>query len=283
MRIALLAVPYDSGRRSVGVGLGPGRLLEAGVANQLRAAGHDVREATVELPHDVAPHEMARTVAIQRELARAVRDAVAADELPVVLGGNCSTAVGTLATRPAETIVVWFDAHADFNTADTTATGMLDGLALSMVTGRSLHKLIESVDGFVPVSEDRVILVGARDLDPAEASALATSPVVRVGVDLAPSSVGAALRSMSRPGGHVYIHLDLDVLEPTLARANRYAAPGGLSPASLLASLEQIVHVAPLHAVAITAYDPIWDATGRTLRTAFDALGVIAPRLDGGE
>src|SRR5262245_9385787 len=170
MRIALIAVPYDAGRRSVGVGLGPGRLLNAGVVNQLRGAGHDVREATVELPHDIATHEMARVVAIQRELGHAVREAVAADELPIVLAGNCSTAVGTLAARPAETIVVWFDAHADFNTADTTVTGMLDGLALSMVTGRALRNMTTSVEGFVPVEESRVILVGARDLDAAEVS-----------------------------------------------------------------------------------------------------------------
>jgi arginase len=283
MRIALLAVPYDSGRRSVGVGLGPGRLLNAGVVNQLRAAGHDVREATVELPHDVSTHEMARMVAIQRELGHAVREAVAADELPIVLAGNCSTAVGTLAARPPDTIVVWFDAHADFNTADTTVTGMLDGLALSMVTGRALRNMTTSVQGFVPVDESRVILVGARDLDAAEESALAASPVVRVSADTAPASVAGAIRSLARPSAPVYVHLDLDVLEPTLTRANRYAAPGGLSPEALVATLEHIVEVAPVHAVAITAFDPAWDASGRTLRTAFDALSVIAPRLDGGE
>ena len=283
MRIALLAVPYDAGRRSSGVGLGPGRLLDAGVANQLRDAGHDVREATIELPHDVSQHEMARTVAIQRELGRAVREAVAADELPVVLAGNCSTAVGTLAARPAGSVVIWFDAHADFNTADTTITGMLDGLALSMVTGRAIQTMTASVQGFIPVDESHVILVGARDLDAAEEAALAASPIARVSADTAASHIADALRAIARPSAPVYLHLDLDVLEPTLARANRYAAPGGLSPESLVATLQQIVDVAPVHAVAITAYDPAWDANGRTLRTAFDALGVLAPRLDGGE
>jgi arginase len=283
MPIALLAVPYDAGRRSVGVGLGPGRLLDAGVANQLRAAGHHVREATVELPHDVTSHEMARTVAIQRALGHAVREAVAADELPIVLAGNCSTAVGTLAARPAETIVIWFDAHADFNTADTTVTGMLDGLALSMATGRALRNMTASVQGFVPVAEDRVILVGARDLDEAEVSALASSSVTRVSADGAAASIAQAVRTRGQPSAPVYIHLDLDVLDPGIARANRYAAPDGLSPEALIAALEQIVEVAPVHAVAITAYDPAWDVTGRTLRAAFDALRVIAPRLDGGE
>ena len=125
----------------------------------------------------VPRHEMARTVASQRELGRAVCEAVAAGELPIVLAGNCSTAVGTLAARPAGSVVVWFDAHADFNTAETTVTGMLDGLALSMVTGRALRSMTKAVEGFVPVDESHVILVGARDLDAAEEQALAASPV----------------------------------------------------------------------------------------------------------
>ena len=283
VRIALLAVPYDSGHRSVGVGLGPGRLLDAGVVRHLREAGHDVREATVELPHDVARHEIARTVAIQRELGRAVRDAVAADELPVVLAGNCSTAVGTLASRPKDSAVVWFDAHADFNTADTTVTGMLDGLALSMITGRALQSMIGGVEGFAAVEERNVILVGARDLDPAEEIALAGSSVTRLGADSAADAIALALRSPGRPVPAVYIHLDLDVLDPRQARANQYDAPGGLSPDALLRTLAAIVAVAPVHAIAITAYDPAWDANGRTLRTAFDALRVLTPRLDGGE
>ena len=282
MRIALLAVPYDSGRRSAGVGLGPGRLLDAGVAHQLREAGHEVREATVELPHDVSAHEMARVVAIQRELARAVREAVAGGEMPVVLAGNCSTAVGTLAARPDDSVVVWFDAHADFNTAETTVTGMVDGLALSMVTGRALRGMTAHVQGFVPVDESRVILVGARDLDPAEASALESSALTRVSAERAPSAIAGAVRAIGSMAP-VYIHLDLDVLDPLCARANQYDAPGGLSPQALVATLAQIVEVAPVHAVAITAYDPAWDAGGRTLRAAFDALNALVPRPDGGD
>jgi arginase len=283
MRLALLAVPYDSGRRSVGVGLGPARLLEAGIANHLREAGHDVRESTVELPHDVTKHEMARTVAIQRELGRAVREAVAAGELPIVLAGNCSTAVGTLAARPEASAVVWFDAHADFNTADTTITGMLDGLALSMVTGRALQAMTGSVQGFIPVRAEDVILVGARDLDPAEVAALDGSPVARVSTADAPGKIAAVLRSKGRPVPPVYVHIDLDVLDARQARANQYDPPGGLSPDALVRTLGELIAVAPLHAVALTAYDPSWDANGRTLRVAFDALTALLPRPDGGD
>jgi arginase len=283
MRLALLAVPYDSGRRSVGVGLGPARLLQAGIANHLREAGHDVRESTVELPHDVSRHEMARTVAIQRELGRAVREAVGGSELPIVLAGNCSTAVGTLAARPQESAVVWFDAHADFNTADTTVTGMLDGLALSMVTGRALQAMTGSVQGFTPVGAEDVILVGARDLDPAEVAALDASPVARVSAADAPGHIAGVLRLKGRPVPPVYVHIDLDVLDARQARANQYDPPGGLSPDALVRTLGELIAVAPLHAVALTAYDPSWDANGRTLRVAFDALTALLPRPDAGE
>ena len=280
MEIAVIAVPYDAGQRSVGVGLGPARLLEAGLARQLREAGHAVREATVELPPDTASHELARVAAIQRELGHAVRGAVDRAELPIVLAGNCSTAVGTLAAAPEDTAVVWFDAHGDFNTADSTTSGMLDGLALSMVTGRALGNLTATVPGFVPVPENRVVLVGARDLDRPEEKALAASQVTRIAAAAAPTTIGSALRAMAPPARHVYVHLDLDVLDPAHARANRYEAPGGLTSAGLVQTLSEIAGVSSVYAIAITAYDPAWDHDGATQHAAIQALNALVPRTD---
>ena len=280
MRIAIFAVPYDAGRRGVGVGRGPARLLEAGIANELRAAGHDVREVTVDIPLDTAPHELARIVMTQRELGRLVHEAVAANELPLVLAGNCSTAVGTLAARTPDTAVVWFDAHGDFNTATTTTTGMVDGMALSMVTGRECRALTSSVSGFTPVNEDRVVLVGARDLDPPEEHAFSNSPVTRVTAGEAPHVITTVLRRLGRPAPPLYVHLDLDVLEPTEARANHYTAPHGLSRKALSQTLRQMAEAAPLYAVAITAYDPAWDLDGSTRQAAVDALHALIPRSE---
>jgi arginase len=253
------------------------------VANQLRDAGHDVREATIELPHDVSQHEMARTVAIQRELGRAVREAVTADELPVVLAGNCSTAVGTLAARPAGSVVIWFDAHADFNTADTTITGMLDGLALSMVTGRAIQTMTASVQGFIPVDESHVILVGARDLDAAEEAALAASPIARVSADTAASHIADALRAIRAAE-----LAGLPSPRPRRARAHACAREPIRGAGRLVAGIAR--RDAPADRGRCTGLRrrhyrvrPCLDANGRTLRTAFDALGVLAPRLDGGE
>jgi len=243
----------------------------------LRELGHDVRQAMVELPDETAPHELARIVAIQRELGRAVRAAVSDGELPIIVAGNCSTAVGTLAARPADVAVVWFDAHADFNTAETTRSGMVDGMAVSMVTGRALRGLTSSVDGFTPVDEGRVILVGARDLDPPEEAALATSSVVCIRRDDAATTIAAALRRLGPRVPPVYAHLDLDVLDPAEARANQYAAPDGLSARVLCEALHEIARVAPLYAVAITAYDPRWDGTGAVSRAAIRAVTSLIP------
>ena len=278
MHIVVIAVPYDAGHRSVGVGLGPARLLEAGVANVLRAAGHDVRLVTIELPPDVPRHEIARTIAAARVLAAEMKTARRNDELPIVLAGNCSSAIGTLAGCPRDTAVVWFDAHADLNTAETTTTGMLDGLALSMVTGRALCGMTASVDGFTPLDLGRVTLVGARDLDPAEAALLSGGTVPMVAVDSAAGGVGQRLREMGSPPPPVYVHLDLDVIDPAHARANQYAAPGGLAPAVLMRTLGAIVATAPLYALAITAYDPVWDRDGRMRQVALDAVNAVVPR-----
>jgi arginase len=283
MQIAVIAVPYDCGRRSEGVGLGPAKLLEAGLANQLREAGHTVREASVEMPLKTAAHELARVTAVQRELAALVRQAVDAGELPIVLAGNCSTVVGTIAARQEDTAIIWFDAHPDFHTADTTTSGMVDGMALSLATGRALNNLTASVPGFRPVDEHRVILVGTRDLDPPEAAALAASPVRRVAVDAAPSGVAAAIRDLGGSHVSVYIHLDLDVLEPSVARANRYAVPGGLLPAALVATLDAIAKSARVYALAVTGYEPDWDTEGTVRIAALNAVKAVVPRPDAAE
>ena len=283
VRIVVIAVPYDAGHRSVGVGLGPARLLEAGVVNELRAGGHDVRVVTVEIPPNLPRHELARTVAAARVLAGEMKIARANDELPIVLAGNCSTAVGTLAGCPPDTAVVWFDAHADLNTAETTTTGMLDGLALSMVLGRALRALTASVDSFEPLAIDRVTLVGARDLDPAEQELLSAGTIGHVAADAEGTEVETRLRTMGSPPPPVYVHLDLDVIDPAHARANQYAAPGGLTPASLQRTLGAIVSTAPLYALAITAYDPIWDRDGRMRQIAIDAVNAVVPRSNTSE
>src|SRR5687767_1880913 len=107
---------------------------------------------------------------LDRQLAREVAAARLRSAFPLTLAGNCITSVGTVGGLGAgATGVLWFDAHGDFNTPETTIGGFLDGMALATVVGRCWRSLAAGVPGFTPVAEENVVLVGARDLDPAEA------------------------------------------------------------------------------------------------------------------
>src|SRR4030095_6884769 len=155
--------------------------------------------------------------------------------------GNCGSSLGTMSGVHAATPndssaigVIWLDAHADFNTPETTTTGFLDGMALAALTGKCWHGLTATIPGFRPVSDAHVVLVGARDIDPAEEQLLASSRVMRVEAarmqaDGAGAALDTALTELARHVSRVYLHIDLDVHEPSEAQANQYAVPGGLS------------------------------------------------------
>src|SRR5256885_8011685 len=221
MDIQLLAVPYDSGNRGARMGAGPEALLEGGLQEALGAAGHEVHVKIAELPGDAWQAEIQTGFELMRMLSVAVREAREANRLPIVLAGNCNTAVGTLAGLGADsTGVIWFDAHADFNTPETTTSGFLDGTAVAILTGRCWTQLAATVPGFEPIPDERVCLIGTRDIDSLEGGLLDQSSVRLVAPRKLRSSLRQALRSTNEHVDRVYIHIDLDVLDSTIAFAN---------------------------------------------------------------
>ncbi len=259
----LITVPYDTARFDTRMGAGPGHLLGLGLADRLRGRGHAVEVTELRADPDAFPAEIATAFDLQRRLAVAVRDAAERGELPVVLAGNCNTAVGTVSGLGARRHdVVWLDAHGDFNTPETTIGGFLDGMSIAMLTGACWRELTATVPGFEPVDEAAIHLVGARDLDPLEARRLAGSAVRLIG----PAGAAAALDAALAAGGTgrpVYLHLDLDVLDPSEAVINRFAAPGGLLRTDLEAIVRLVGERRRIAAIAITALDPAADQLGR--------------------
>lgn len=170
--------------------------------------------------------------------------------------------------------LVWLDCHADFNTPETTATGFFDGYALALVAGDCWGRLCRSVDGFRPLPEERLVLVGARDIDRGERERLEASAVVTVPVD----EIAALPRRLAELSGvaRVSLHVDLDVLDPSVGRANRWAVSPGLGAAQLLEAVAAVVAAIPLAALTLSAYDPVFDAEGRVRRAALDVLGQVA-------
>lgn len=276
MNIRLIAVPYDSGIRGWRMGAGPERLLAAGAADRLRDAGHAVAVEQIDLPGASTP-EVHAAFAIARQLSARVAAARAAGELPVILSGNCATSIGTLSgLADVEPAVVWLDAHADLNTPETTRSGMLDGMSLAVATGRCWRALADTVPGFRPVPDTRVCLIGTRDLDDAEADLLRTAAIPAIAASATGTDLSPTLDTLRARARTAYLHLDLDVLDPGEGTVNQFSAPDGLRLAQVLEVIAAVRARFDLGAVALTAYDPSYDANARITAAALTILDALA-------
>lgn len=202
-----------------------------------------------------------------------VDDALAGGSLPVLLAAECSIALTTLGTvlghRP-EARVLWLDAHGDFNTPATTGSGYLGGMALAGACG-----LWDAGLGAPPADAASVVLAGVRELDPAEREALEASEVTVIGAS--PVETLVAVKN-ALDGAPVYLHIDLDVLDPEAFPA-QFPAPGGLSAEKLFDLMEAVAADCELVGMEITAYESPDDTLERQAASS-TALHVLEPLLD---
>jgi arginase len=264
------------------MGLGPTRLLrDGGLTKQLEALGLRVEVEEIE-PVDESMPEIARVIELDRRLAVLVRESVDAGSFPLVLAGNCNSCLGTVAGVGPEGLgVIWFDAHADFDTAEDNVSGFFDVMGLSILTGSAFQALSETIPGFSRIEESHVLLAGVRDLEPyqerrlrgSEVQALFGERLRREGLTAALEPAVEELRSSTSTA---YLHLDLDSLDPSEGRANEYAAPGGLSLAELEDGIDLVFERFRVRAAAVTAYNPEEDPEGRMLQTAQHVITAVA-------
>ncbi|HEX6807914.1 MAG TPA: arginase family protein [Gemmatimonadaceae bacterium] len=270
--IALITVPYDSGRRALRMGGGPLRLLEAGAIRRLEAARHSVRHVPIELS-DQFWTEIGAARRLQQLIAVAVRDAVSRGERPIVLAGNCNSSVGTVAgVGAAEIGVIWLDAHPDLEMPETTPSGFFDGQALSTLTGRCWRQITSTVPHFSPVPPDRVLVVGGREASDAEHRALESFEWMREDM----MSSDTPLDRLASRVRNVYLHIDLDVHGVESLRANEYASAGGPTPGQVRAFVERVAARFEIVAAALTAFDPMADLDGHAANAALELLDVLA-------
>jgi arginase len=278
--VRLLVAPWDSGHRDARMGAGPSALAAAGAADRLRALGHEVREQVV-TPSGEWQAELRTAFELHRLLADAVVEARVSGEVPLLLAGNCNATVGVLAgLAPADRRIglVWLDAHGDFNTPDEDSTGFLDGQGLAMAVGRAWRGATAGIPGFVPLDETDVLLVGARDLTHPQAAVLQRSGIGWLRPDDArrPSVVSSALDALASRVDVLHLHVDLDVHDPSIAPANGYAAPDGLSAGEVLDVLRLAAERRPVVSGTLASYDPAYDGDGRMRDTALDLLALLA-------
>lgn len=273
MRVSVLQVPYDSGHFGRRMGRGPLHLVERGLLDGLAREGHEAELVPVRLP-DGFFAEVGAAAEIHRRVAEAVAAARAGGRFPLVLTGNCNTALGVVTGLGPEPVgVVWLDAHGDFNTPDTSRSGFFDGMAVTALTGGAWRGVTGALPGFHPVAERDVLLLGARDLDPEERRRLEASEAVWVHPDAlrengAEGALGGPLDEISRRAPRAYLHVDLDVLDPGEAKINAFAAPGGLTVDEVIQAAAAVGRRFEIAAAALSAYDPDHDSEDRGLRAA---------------
>jgi arginase len=253
----LFTVPYDSGHEGVRMGAGPRRLRE--LVPHLQA--EEIH------PRGKFRHEIGTAFDLNRVLAERI------DGKCIVLSGNCGAAVGTAAgVGAADLGLIWFDTHGDFMTPETTASGFLDGMAMSVLNGRCFVKLARSIPRFTPIPTRQTIHAGGRDWSEGELEALLADGVAVVGPhdDLAPALERITTR-------RVLLHIDLDVIGSEFGQANVYASPGGMSPQHLLAAVDRIVKRFDVAALVLASYDPACDAGGQIAAAAGQILAKVLP------
>ncbi len=281
MQINIICVPYQVDVARWGCANGPRAFLDHSLIALLEARGHSVSAPTwIELPQAERTRDSVTNLGrIARRTAAAVREALQnEDSFALVLEGDCTHAVGAiggLAQARGNAGVVWFDAHGDLNTMQTSTSGFLGGLPYAVALGWDLDdwRLASRLEP--PVRPQAAALIGASDLDPAEVEALKRHPITQVNArDMmqpgVPERIQAALQPRAREASAWYLHLDLDVGGPQECPGSYTPAPYWPPREHLLQAVRATVRSLPVKVASLAVYNPSADADGRGARFGLD-------------
>jgi arginase family enzyme len=199
-----------------------------------------------------------------------VEDALGAGSTPMLFAGDCSiclTTLPTVARLRSDARFLWLDAHGDFNSPETTPSGFLGGMCLAGACGVWDAGMGETIP------PERVVLAGIRDLDGGERDFLEGSGATVIGASL--ETLVYTQNALDR--APVYVHLDLDVMDPAAFPA-QFPAPGGLPPEKLYDLLEAVAGECEVVGVEVTAFEAPEDPAERQ-KLAETALHVLEPLL----
>lgn len=277
MELELIVWPYHDGRADFGMGRGAIVLSEdQQLRMRLHEAGWDVLVERIPAVNE-SRAEVARVIELDRRLSERVRTARHRGVFPLVVAGNCNSCLGTVAGSDTDGLgVVWFDAHADFDTPDDNLSGFFDVMGLAILTGTCWSALARTIPGFAPVAERRVVLAAVRDLEPYQQARLDASEIRTIPGPLAGHELAVELDALSREVDRVYLHLDLDALDIAIGRANEYAAAGGPTVGTMLAAIGAVFQRFRVVTAAVTAYDPTYDTDGHLAAAARELIAAIA-------
>ena len=292
LNIHLIGVPLDLGGKYHGTDLGPSAIryaaLDIELSKKLHQLGHtliDEGNLAVPEPEPVPvsnPHlkNLEQILDVCENLAAAVERHSGPGDFPLVIGGDHSLTLGSVAgavKARGSVGVIWIDAHADFNTDQTSPSGNIHGMPLAALIGRG-HERLVGLGGFGPkVAPVNIAIVGSRDLDPDERELLRQAQVHvftmkdidRIGL---PAAITRALEIATAETGGVHVSFDMDAVDPSEAPGVGTPVPGGITYREAHLAMELIADSGRMTSLDITEVNPILDHANRTARLAVEFI-----------
>lgn len=290
--ITLLSVPFDWGAGRRGAGRGPESILHTGLERKLRLLGIEV-ETNRGLPEIIPAEDTAKpadpalrqlkhldaVAEMSEALALEVSALVNRGRFPLVLGGDHSIAIGTiagLALHYEKLGVLWFDAHSDLNTAETSPTGNLHGMSLAAGLGLGHDRLTKLLGRFPKLQPENVVIIGARDLDSGEKTRIkelgircyTMQDIDRLGMARV---MEEAIRHVQGADG-VHVSFDIDCVDPGEAPGTGTPVKGGMSYRESHFALELLQEAGIVTSAELVEVNPSLDTDGRTSRLAAELI-----------
>ena len=290
--VGIFGVPLDFGASMAGVDMGPAALRVARLKQRIASLGYTVRDLgnmKLEHPESVPDeHDKLKYVteisAACELLATQVEDILEAGQLPIVLGGDHSIAIGSFAgvasyfRKRNETVgLIWFDAHADMNTPETTPSGNIHGMPLAALLGFGAKQLTE-IAGFAPKIDPRLCAhVGARDIDAGERTLIRELGIHFFTMrDIDDRGMAAcmddAIAIASAASGGYGVTFDVDVLDPVVAPGSGTLVRGGLTYREAHLGMEKIADAGGMRSLEVVEINTALDVNNKTAELGVELI-----------
>lgn len=288
-KVRIIGVPIDLGADRRGVDMGPSAIRYAGLHVRLRQIGWTVEDfGNLPVPQpetqaikDTKLKYLPEIVKVSEELCDAVAAAVKEGYVPLVLGGDHSIGIGSLAGMgqvKRKLGVMWFDTHGDFNSPQTTSSGNIHGMPLAVSTGIGAEQLVNCGGKPGKISEKNTVLIGIRNLDPEEKQALLkTSMTIFTMSDIDQLGMKEVMRRaldiVTDGTDGVHVSFDLDVIDPSEAPGVGTPINGGIDFREAHLAMELVAEAGIMSSMEVAEVNPILDNRNRTAELA---VGLIA-------
>ena len=288
--IEIIGVPLDLGADRRGVDMGPSAIRYSGLAEKLTALGHKVRDyGNLEAPlaeminmENKRAKYLSQVRKVCKQLADEVSRSMKAGRFPIVLGGDHSIAIGTLAGVRSATKkdqdygVIWLDAHGDFNTPDITPSGNIHGMSLALSSGEGSKWFPPPAWPRRSVDPEKVVIVGARLFDPKERINLkkmgvrvfTMADIDRMGM----RSVMAQAMKIASAQGPIHVSFDIDVVDPGEAPGVGTPVKGGITYREAHLAMEMIAESGLMRSLELVEVNPILDQQNATAELAVELI-----------